>query len=121
MSGKYIKNLPVGEVFKLKDIVLYSDGKIISKTLVKRDDLTVTLFSFDKGEGLSTHKSTGDAMVYILNGSVEIIIGDQDKIIVNEGETVILPSNEPHALNALSKFKMLLTVVKPSPGDDKDT
>ncbi len=113
MSGKYIKNIPTGEIFKLKDLVLYSEGKVVSKTIVKRDDLSVTLFSFDTNEGLSTHSSTGDAMVYILEGSVEITIGKDKNIILNEGQTAVLPSDIPHALKALSKFKMLLTVVKP--------
>ncbi len=114
MNGKFIKNIPTGEVFRLKDLVLYSEGKVISKTIVKRDDLNVTLFSFDENEGLSTHKSTGDAMVYVLEGCVEITIGQDSHLILSEGQTAVLPSNIPHALKALSKFKMLLTVIKPT-------
>ncbi len=113
MENNYINNVPVGEVFNFTDLVEYKEGKVGSKTIVKRDDLTITMFSFDKDEGLSTHASTGDAMVSVLEGSVEITIGSDNVLTINQGETAILPSNIPHALKALSRFKMLLTVVKP--------
>ncbi len=120
MENKYIDNIPTGEVFKFKELIPYKAGKISSKTIVKREDLTITMFSFGKGEGLSTHSSTGDAMVQITEGSVQITIGDDNIIKVNEGETAILPSNIPHSLHALTDFKMLLTVVKPTKGMIKD-
>ncbi len=120
MENKYIDNIPTGEVFKFKELIPYKAGKISSKTIVKREDLTITMFSFGKGEGLSTHSSTGDAMVQITEGSVQITIGDDNIIKVNEGETVILPSNIPHSLHALTDFKMLLTVVKQTKGMIKD-
>lgn len=114
MQETYIKNIPMAEVFELKDLVDYSQGKVSSKTIVKRKDLTITLFSFDASEGLSTHSASGDAMVYILEGSVEITVGKDNILILKKGDTAVLPSNIPHALNALERFKMLLTVVKPN-------
>lgn len=116
MNDKFIKNIPFEEIVKLKDIVDYSEGRVSSKTLVQRNDLSISLFAFDKGEGLSTHSAPGDAMVYVTEGSVKINIGDDIEIVLSEGETVVMPSNTPHALHALEKFKMMLIVVKEQVG-----
>ncbi|WP_347488664.1 cupin domain-containing protein [Desulfoscipio sp. XC116] len=115
MKDKFIKNIPFAEVLKLKELVDYSEGRVISKTLVQRDDLTITLFAFDKEEGLSTHSASGDAMVYITEGSVRVTIGmdTEVEVVLKEGETAVMPANIPHALEAVEKFKMLLIVVKP--------
>jgi quercetin dioxygenase-like cupin family protein len=113
MQEKYLKNVPFEEVLKLKELIDYSEGRVSSKTLVQRSDLSITLFAFDKGEGLSTHSAPGDAMVYIIEGSVEIKIGEDTKVVLSEGNTTVMPANIPHALEAIEKFKMLLIVVKP--------
>lgn len=113
MQEKYLKNVPFEEVLKLKDLIDYSEGRVSSKTLVQRSDLSITLFAFDKGEGLSTHSAPGDAMVYIIEGSVEIKIGEDTKVVLSEGNTTVMPANIPHALEAIEKFKMMLIVVKP--------
>ncbi|AOY74509.1 cupin domain-containing protein [Clostridium formicaceticum] len=109
---KFIKNIPFAEVLKMEELTTYQEGKVISRTLAQREGLSITLFAFDQGEGISTHSAPGDAMVYILDGSVEITIGE-NKLILSEGETTVMPANIPHGLKAIEKFKMLLIVVKP--------
>ena len=113
MQEKFLKNIPFEEVLELKKLVDYAEGRVSSKTLVQRDDLSITLFAFDEGEGLSTHSAPGDAMVYIMEGSVKITIGKDTEVILNEGQTAVMPANVPHALEAIEKYKMILIVVKP--------
>lgn len=113
MSEQFIKNIEFNQVHKMKEIVKYAEGRVSSKTLVNRKDLSMSLFAFDKGEGLSTHSAPGDAMVLILEGSVSIVIGDNPAIVLVEGETAVMPANIPHALEAVEPFKMMLIVVKP--------
>ncbi|AKL96387.1 hypothetical protein CACET_c29430 [Clostridium aceticum] len=110
---KFIKNIPFAEALNMKELTTYQEGKVISRTLAQREGLSITLFAFDQGEGISTHSAPGDAMVYILDGSVEITIGEK-KLILSEGETTVMPANIPHDLKAVEKFKMLLIVVKPA-------
>lgn len=109
---KYIKNIPFGEVLKMKELTDFEEGRVVSRTLAKREDLNISVFSFDKGEEISTHASNGDAMVYVIEGKVEITIGE-DKFTLTEGETIVMPANTPHALEAIEKFKMMLIIVKP--------
>ena len=116
MSGKFIRNIEFNQVFELKEVVKYGEGRVGSKTLVNRKDLSISLFSFDKGEGLSTHSAPGDAMVMILEGLVSIVIGDNPAIVLSGGETAVMPANVPHALEAVERFKMMLIVVKPQTG-----
>lgn len=113
MKEKYLKNIPFEEVLKLKNLVEYSEGRVSSKTFAQRNDLSITLLAFDKGEDISTHSAPGDAMVYIMDGCVEITIGEDTKLVLKEGETTVMPANIPHALKAVERFKMLLIVVKP--------
>jgi len=112
MKDKMLKNIPFEEVVDLKSLIAYSDHNVSSKTLVQRKDMSMTLLSFDKGEGLSTHAAAGDAMVIALEGSVKLIIGETE-VIVKEGESAVMPANIPHSVDALEKFKMLLIVIKP--------
>jgi len=112
MKDKMLKNVPFEEVVDLKSLIAYSDHNVSSKTLVQRKDMSMTLLSFDKGEGLSTHAAAGDAMVIALEGSVKLIIGETE-VIVKEGESAVMPANIPHSVDALEKFKMLLIVIKP--------
>ena len=113
MKEKFIKNIPFEEVLELKNLVEYAKGRVSSKTLVQRNDLSITLFAFDKGEGLSTHSAPGDAMIYVMEGSVKVTIGEDTKVVLKEGQTAVMPANIPHALEAIERFKMYLTVVKP--------
>jgi quercetin dioxygenase-like cupin family protein len=101
----------VGKVIGLKELANYQPGAIVSRTLVDKPAGTVTLFAFDKGQGLSEHTAPFDAMVYLLDGEAEVKISGHS-LTVNEGEMVIMPANEPHALKALRQFKMLLVMIK---------
>ena len=105
-----IKNISKAEVLVLKDQVAYQEGQVVSKTLAQNDALSVTLFSFDKGEEISTHDSGGDAFVTCLDGVGEITI-DGEKYELHEGESIIMPAKHPHAVLGKEDFKMLLTVV----------
>jgi quercetin dioxygenase-like cupin family protein len=83
----------------------------VSKTIIKKTTGTVTLFAFDKGQGLSEHTAPFEALVYLIDGEAGITVGSQTHQ-VKKGEVIILPANVPHALTALSPFKMLLTMIK---------
>ena len=99
------------KVEKLEDMVTYQDGAVVSRTLINKPSGTITLFSFDEGEGLSEHTAPYDAMVYVMNGKVEITIEDES-FDLNKGESIIMPADVPHALDAKTKFKMLLIMIK---------
>lgn len=111
MENKFIKNIEFGKALEMANLVEYQAGRVVSLTLVQNEGLTLTLFAFAKGEGVSTHSAPGDAMVYILDGEAEITIGDQ-KIIGRQGQTVVMPSDIPHGLDATENFKMMLILVK---------
>ncbi|ADK17245.1 MULTISPECIES: cupin domain-containing protein [Clostridium] len=106
-----MRNIEFSKVLNLKDLISYQEGQVISKTIAQIPTSNITLFSLDKGEGISTHVTSGDAMVQILDGTAEITIGG-NVFILKSGETIIMPSDIPHGLKAVEKFKMLLTVVK---------
>ena len=110
-NGK-MKNISKSQVLTLKDEVAYQDGMVVSKTLVQNDAVSVTLFSFDKGEEISTHESGGDAMIVALDGVGKITI-EGEEFILNEGETIVMPAKKPHAVFAKEQFKMLLIVMFP--------
>lgn len=103
------KNIVKKEKVELKNLVAYQEGQVVSKTLVQNDYVSVTLFSFDKGEEISTHASGGDAMVTVLEGTGKFTIGG-DVFILKEGETIIMPKDIPHAVYGQEKFKMELVV-----------
>lgn len=105
-----IKNINKAEVLTLKEQVSYQDGQVVSKTLAQNDAVSVTLFSFDKGEEISTHESGGDAFVTCLDGVGEITI-DGKKYELHEGESIVMPAKHPHAVYGQEQFKMLLVVV----------
>jgi quercetin dioxygenase-like cupin family protein len=105
------KEFPKAEKFSFTDSVTYADDSIVSKILLRNDKGNVTLFAFDKGEMLSEHTAPFDAIVQVLDGSVEIEIDHKPHILVT-GESIIMPANIPHAVTALEKFKMLLIMIK---------
>ncbi len=105
-----IKNISKSEVMTLKDQVEYRDGEVVSKTLAQNSALSVTLFSFAKGEEISTHASGGDAFVTCLDGVGEITV-DDNKYELHEGESIVMPAGHPHAVYAKEQYKMLLVVV----------
>ncbi len=119
MSEKFLKNIPFEEVVKLSELVEYKDGRVSSKTLIQRNDLSISMFAFDKGEGLSTHSAPGDAMVYVLEGRVKVTIGDDVVVTMEAGDTAVMPANVPHGLEALEKYKMMLIVVKPQKNENQ--
>ena len=98
-------------VFRLVDLVSYQQDAVVSRTLVDKKVGTVTLFAFDKGQGLSEHTTPFDAFVEILDGEGEIIISGASHH-VKTGEMILMPANEPHALKAVERFKMMLTMIK---------
>ena len=106
-----VKNIPMSLAISLAGLVDVEAGKVISRTFVQRPDLSITLFAFAAGEGVSTHSAPGDAMVYILDGEAKITLGGVP-LIAKAGEMVVMPANIPHAVDAEKDFKMLLTVVK---------
>ena len=109
-QGDYMyKNIKKQVSLKLKDLVDYQEGQVVSKTLVQNEQLSMTIFSFDKGEEISTHASGGDAMVTVLEGTGRFTVGGE-VFILNEGETLIMPKDIPHAVYGEEQFKMQLIV-----------
>ena len=100
-----------GNIFRFNDSVEYSTDGIISKRVLDRPVGTVTLFSFDKGQRLSTHSAPFDAMVQVIEGSAEIIINEVSYSLTT-GDNIIMPAGIPHAVNATERFKMVLTMIK---------
>ena len=109
MSVK-MKNISKAEVLVLKEQISYQEGQVVSKTLAQNDALSITLFSFDKGEEISTHASGGDAFVTCLDGVGKITIDGVD-FLLHEGESIVMPAGHPHAVYGQEQFKMLLVVV----------
>ncbi len=101
----------LAQVVNLADLVDYQEGSIVSRTLIKKDKGTVTLFAFGEGEGLSEHTAPFDALVYILDGEAQVTISGKPSN-VKAGEMIIMPADDPHALKAVKKFKMLLVMIR---------
>ena len=95
----------------LVDLAAYQEASVVSKTLIEKKTGTVTLFAFDKGQGLSEHTAPFDAMVCVLDGTAEVVI-DGSPITVKKGEMLVMPANKPHALKAVERFKMMLTMIR---------
>ena len=96
---------------RLADLIDYQEGSVVSRTIVDKEAGTVTLFAFDECQGLSEHTAPFDALVYGLDGEVEVTISGK-AVQLKKGEMVILPANKPHALKATKRFKMLLTMIR---------
>ena len=109
MSSRNVEKL-VGQSARLVDLIGYQDGAVVSRTIIDKKVGNVTLFAFDVGQGLSEHTAPFDALVHIVDGEAEINIADRI-IQVKEGEVVIMPANQPHALKATKRFKMVLTMI----------
>jgi quercetin dioxygenase-like cupin family protein len=110
-KGQMGKEKILGRVMGVVDLVEYQEGAVVSRTIMDKKTGTVTLFAFAAGQGLSEHTAPFDAMVQILDGEAEIIISGKS-LRLKEGEMVIMPANEPHALRAVKPFKMLLTMIR---------
>jgi len=98
-------------IFRFKESVDYSDGGIVSKTVLKKQTGNISLFSFAKGEALSEHTAPFDAMIQVVDGTGEVIIGGKS-FILEAGQCIIMPANITHAVNAIEQFKMVLTMIK---------
>jgi quercetin dioxygenase-like cupin family protein len=111
MTRKFIKNIAFSQALDLAGLVDYQPGRVVSLTLVQNEALSMTLFAFAQGEGVSTHSAPGDALVYIIDGRAEVTIGGE-KLTATAGQTVVMPADIPHGLEATEDFKMLLILVK---------
>ena len=105
-----MKNIAKSEVLTLKEEIAYQPGQVVSKTLAQNSAVSVTLFSFDKGEEISTHAAGGDAFVTCLDGVGQLTIDGQDYLL-HEGESIVMPAGHPHAVYGKEQFKMLLVVI----------
>lgn len=103
--------IEAAKVFVSSESISYADGSVVSKTIVKKPAGNISLFAFDKGEGLAEHSSPHDALVQLLDGKAEITIGGSP-FHLEAGQSIILPANIPHALKAIERFKMMLTMIK---------
>jgi quercetin dioxygenase-like cupin family protein len=102
---------PNSQVLSVADLIAYQEGAVVSRQIVKAEAGNVTLFAFDLGQELSEHTAPFDALVYVLDGEVEIRISGKP-FTLKTGEAIVMPANEPHAVRALKKFKMLLTMIR---------
>lgn len=103
--------IDVSKIFSAAESVDYAAGAVVSKTIVKKQTGNITLFAFDEGEGLSEHTAPFDAVAQILDGKAEITIGG-NSFVLHTGQCIIMPATIPHALKAIERFKMLLTMIK---------
>jgi quercetin dioxygenase-like cupin family protein len=110
-SQSHSTQMPAAKVQRLSDLVSYQEGTVVSRTLLKHPTGTVTVFAFDAGQGLSEHTAAFDALVQMLDGKAEITISDTPYHL-EAGQAILLPANQPHALAALTPFKMLLTMIR---------
>ena len=101
----------LGQAVKVIGLVSYNEGSIVSRTIIDKPTGTCTLFAFAEGQGLSEHTAPFDALVYLLDGEAEVTISGE-ALCLKEGDMVIMPANEPHALRAIKKFKMMLVMIK---------
>lgn len=101
----------MGEVFRLKDLIAYQKGAVVSRTLIDKEHTTLTLFAFDENQSLSEHTAPHDAILQVLDGKARVQIEGED-FELESGESIVMPANKPHAVEAVSKFKMFLTMVK---------
>jgi quercetin dioxygenase-like cupin family protein len=111
-TGESGAKIAVASPEKLVDLVTYQDGAVVSREIANTSGGTVTVFAFAEGQGLSEHTAPFDAFVYVLDGNVQITISGR-RHSLGEGEMIIMPAAEPHALNAVTRFKMLLVLIRP--------
>jgi quercetin dioxygenase-like cupin family protein len=97
--------------FKVEDLIEYQEGSVVSREIIRKNTGTVTIFAFDKGEGLSEHTAPFDALVQVIDGKAEITISG-NKNVLEKGDMIIMPANEPHTLQALERFKMILIMIR---------
>lgn len=104
-------NVDVSRAYKLDSIIEYQEGSVVSRTVVDKESGTLTVFAFDREQGLSTHQAPFDAVVQVLDGTAEIVIGEET-FTMSAGEMVVMPAGVPHSLKAVERFKMLLIMIR---------
>ncbi|HNQ66843.1 MAG TPA: cupin domain-containing protein [Bacteroidales bacterium] len=104
-------NFPKSKALQPETQIEYQNGSIVSKTIVKKEKGNITLFAFDKNQALSEHTAPFDALISVIDGKAEVIIGGNPNV-VEAGQMILMPANIPHAVNAIEKFKMMLVMVK---------
>jgi quercetin dioxygenase-like cupin family protein len=110
MDNQNAQNI-IGQVKSLAGMTAYQEGAVVSREIIKKETGTVTVFAFDKDQGLSEHTAPFDALVNVLDGEAEIVIsGNPNRL--KAGDFIIMPANEPHSLKAIEKFKMMLTMIR---------
>ena len=110
-KNSIINRTLVAQAISLADLVDYQEGSVVSRTIIDKKAGTITLFAFEKDEGLSEHTAPYDALVYVFDGEADMIISGKP-VRVKQGEVTIMPANKPHALKAVTRFKMLLIMVR---------
>lgn len=105
------KGLPPAEAVRAEDLVVYQDGAVVSRELVRKGTGTVTVFAFDEGQGLSEHTTPFDALAHVLEGEAEIVIAGTPHRVA-AGAVILMPGGRPHALRAVQRFKMILTMIR---------
>ena len=106
-----MSTMPRAQILKIAELVEYQDGSVVSRIVVKAETGTVTLFAFDEGQELSEHTAPFDALVHVLDGEVAINISG-NPFHLSTGDAIVMPADEPHAVKAVKKFKMLLTMIR---------
>jgi quercetin dioxygenase-like cupin family protein len=102
---------PKSEILKFIDMVGYQDAAVVSRQITKTEAGNVTLFAFDEVQALSEHTSPFDALAHVLEGEAQVVISGAP-FVLRAGDAIVMPANEPHALKAISRFKMLLTMIR---------
>jgi quercetin dioxygenase-like cupin family protein len=105
------REMPIAEAVRLADLVNYQEGSVVSRTLINRATGTITLFAFDEGQGLSEHTAPFDALAHVLEGDAEIVVSG-NPLSTTPGQAVLMPAHQPHSWKALTRFKMLLTMIR---------
>jgi quercetin dioxygenase-like cupin family protein len=105
------KGIPAAEAVSAADLVAYQDGAVVSRELVRKGTGTVTAFAFDEGQGLSEHTTPFDALAHVLEGEAEIVIAGTPNRVAG-GAMILMPGGQPHALRAVQRFKMILTMIR---------
>ena len=113
-NGSGAGTLPASQAVDLAGLADYADGSIVSRTLAENEAGTLTLFAFDDGQGLSEHSAPFDAIIHVLDGSAELTIGGE-AVTAAAGQMVVMPANVPHAVKAVTRFKMLLIMLRARP------
>ena len=109
-NREQLQNL-TGDVFEWEALIDYQTGSVVSRTLVDEEAVTVTVFAFNETQSLSDHTAPHDAILQVVDGSATVTIGAEEHEL-RAGETIVLPANEPHAVDAVTQFKMVLTMIK---------